>query len=207
MGLQLTITHMEILSYSYPMSLSIMVFILSKASLTPIISVSIGWNFMITLIEINGFMLKWMMTWRCLSNLRELSLLFYRVLRNEESLKRTSILILLVITSGTQNSLILIRFTRYHNPEGSNVLNSEYNRIPCIFFNRRILLKGYMSIKIKHLMRPYCLKSIHHLSRSKSYVLHRPIFKVNIMNSSLLGRLFFSRKRYFYLMAESLSEI
>ena len=48
-----------------------------------------------------------------------------------------------------------------------------------------------MSIKIQHLMRPYCLKSIHHLYISKSYVLHRSIFKVMITNSFPLDGILF----------------
>ena len=48
-----------------------------------------------------------------------------------------------------------------------------------------------MPIKIQHLMSPYCLKSIHHLHISKSYVFHRSIFKVMITNSFLLDALLF----------------
>ena len=96
-----------------------------------------------------------------------------------------------MITSGTHNTLILIRFARYHNLEGSSILSYKYNWIPCIICHCGILLKGYMPIKIQHLMSPYCLKSIHHLHISKSYVFHRSIFKVMITNSFLLGALLF----------------
>ena len=131
------------------------------------------------------------MTFRLISNLRGINIIFYRLLRHDKSLKHVIIFIWRVITSGTQNLLILIILARYHKPKGSSVVSSEYNRILCIFIHPRILFKGYMPIKIQHLMRPYCLKSIHHLSRSKSYALHREIFKVMIANIFPLGRNFF----------------
>ena len=163
----------------------------STASLTPIISNPMTWTFMKTLLEMKSFILNYMITWRYLSNSKGPNVLFYRVFLHNKSLKHARILIWKVITNGTLNPLTLIIFSIYCKPEGSIVISSEYNRIPCIFCHRRISLKVYMSNKIQHVMRLYCMKSIHHFSRSNNYVLHRLIFKVVIMNSFLLNRLFF----------------
>ena len=146
---------------------------------------------MITLIEIKSFMLNWMTTWIYFFNLRGLNVLLYWVFQNDKRLKYASILIGQAITSGTQNLLTLIIVSRYHKPESSSVLSSEYNGIPCIFCHSRILLKGYMPIKTQHLIRPYYLKSIYHLSIPNIYVFHISIFKVMIMNSFLLSVIFF----------------
>ena len=133
------------------------------------------------------------MTWIYLYNLRGLNALFYCVLRHYESLKHARILIWRVITSGTQNPLILIIFARYHNIEGSSVMYYEYNGIPCIFWHCRISLEGYMPINIQDLMSPYCLKPTHPVSSSKSYVLHRSKFKVMVTNILPLGIILFIR--------------
>ena len=113
LGIQITITWVLILTSEYCMSLSIMFHRWNTASLTPIRSVSMVCNFMITLLEMNSFMLNWMMTWRYLSNLRVLNVLSYCMFWHGEILKHASILIWLVITSGTHNPLILIIFARY----------------------------------------------------------------------------------------------
>ena len=63
-----------------------------------------------------------------------------------------------------------------------------------------------MTNKIQHLMIPYCLKSIHHLSTSKSYVWYSSIFKVMITNSLPLGGLYF-RNQHSDLIAESSYEL
>ena len=170
---------------------SIMVHRWSTSSLTPIIYMPMAWNFMKTLLDMKSFMLSYMISWRYLSNSRRTRVIFYRVFQHDKSLEHASTLTWRVIPNGTLNPLTLIKFARYHNPEGSIVMSSEYNRIPCIFSHRRISLKGYMSNNIQHMMRLYCMKSIHHFSRSNNYVLHRLIFKVVIMNSFLLNRLFF----------------
>ena len=135
------------------------------------------------------------------------SIFFYHVFLHNKRLKYDSIFTSLVIIKGTHNPLILIIFERYHKPEGSSVLSSEYNRIPCIFHHCRISLNGHMFAKIQHLIRLYCINSIHHFFRSNNDVLHRLIFKLVIMNSFLLRGLLFLAKQNFDLAAGSLFEL